>query len=80
MKSGDGFFGWPEEAPFDADHRHLRGPGTVRPALFDQLKEGGRLIIPLGGARQFQVLTLVTKRRRTGAQDQGDTRTSVSCP
>ncbi|MEW5900583.1 MAG: protein-L-isoaspartate O-methyltransferase, partial [Acidobacteriota bacterium] len=60
VKSGDGFFGWPERAPFDAvivtcavDH--------LPPPLFAQLKEGGRLIIPLGNTFAFQTLTLVTK-------------------
>jgi protein-L-isoaspartate(D-aspartate) O-methyltransferase len=61
VRCGDGFFGWPEEAPFDAvivtcavDH--------VPPLLFEQLREGGRLILPLGNARTFQTLTLVTKK------------------
>jgi len=61
VRSGDGFFGWPEEAPFDAvivtcavDHV----PGL----LFDQLAEDGRLILPLGDPRTFQTLTLVTKK------------------
>ena len=60
VKSGDGFFGWPEEAPFDAIIITCASP-RLPPLLVDELREGGRLIIPLGGARQFQVLTLVTK-------------------
>jgi protein-L-isoaspartate(D-aspartate) O-methyltransferase len=61
VRCGDGFFGWPEAAPFDAvivtcavDH--------IPPPLLEQLREGGRLILPLGNARTFQTLTLVTKK------------------
>ena len=61
VRSGDGFFGWPEEAPFGAviitcavDRVPLR--------LLDQLAEGGRLILPLGDSRSYQTLTLVTKK------------------
>jgi protein-L-isoaspartate(D-aspartate) O-methyltransferase len=60
IKSGDGFFGWPEEAPFDGIIVTCASP-RLPPLLIDQLKEGGRLIIPLGRAQQYQVLTLVTK-------------------
>jgi protein-L-isoaspartate(D-aspartate) O-methyltransferase len=61
VKAGDGFFGWPEEAPFDAIIV-TAAPEKVPPALFDQLKEGGRLIIPLGRTNFLQVLTLFTKK------------------
>lgn len=60
VKSGDGFFGWPEEAPFDGIIVTCASP-RIPPPLVEQLKEGGRLILPLGDARPFQVLTLVTK-------------------
>jgi protein-L-isoaspartate(D-aspartate) O-methyltransferase len=60
LKTGDGFFGWPDEAPFD-DIIVTCAVEKVPPALFQQLREGGRLIIPLGGAGQIQILTLVTK-------------------
>jgi protein-L-isoaspartate(D-aspartate) O-methyltransferase len=60
-KQGDGYRGWPQHAPFDAiivtasaDH--------IAPPLIEQLKEGGRLIIPLGSTVFSQNLTLVTKR------------------
>ena len=62
VRSGDGFFGWPEEAPFDGIIVTAAAP-EVPAALFAQLKEGGRLVIPLGDPRAFQVLTVVTKRR-----------------
>ncbi|HSA95632.1 MAG TPA: protein-L-isoaspartate(D-aspartate) O-methyltransferase, partial [Acidobacteriota bacterium] len=56
-----GFFGWPEASPFDGII--VTAAATeVPPALFAQLKEGGRMVIPLGDPRSFQVLTLVTKR------------------
>jgi len=62
VRSGDGFFGWPEEAPFDGII--VTAAATeVPPALFAQLKEGGRMVIPLGDPRSFQVLTVVTKRQ-----------------
>jgi protein-L-isoaspartate(D-aspartate) O-methyltransferase len=62
VRSGDGFFGWPEAAPFDGIMVTAAAP-EVPPALFAQLKEGGRLILPLGDPQSFQVLTVVTKRR-----------------
>ena len=49
IKSGDGFFGWPEEAPFDGVIVTCASPRIPLP-LFEQLREGGRLIIPLGDA------------------------------
>jgi protein-L-isoaspartate(D-aspartate) O-methyltransferase len=62
VRYGDGYFGWPEHAPFDvivitaaANH--------IPPPLIRQLKEGGRLILPLGSTVFFQNLTLVTKKR-----------------
>jgi protein-L-isoaspartate(D-aspartate) O-methyltransferase len=60
VKSGDGFFGWPEEAPFDGIIITCASP-RIPPPLAEQLKEGGRLILPLGDVRPYQVLTLVTK-------------------
>jgi protein-L-isoaspartate(D-aspartate) O-methyltransferase len=60
VKCGDGYRGWPDEAPFDAIIVTCASP-EVPPALAEQLREGGRLIIPLGSARHFQTLMLLTK-------------------
>jgi protein-L-isoaspartate(D-aspartate) O-methyltransferase len=57
VKCGDGYRGWPEEAPFDAVIVTCASP-EVPPSLLDQLGEGGRLIIPLGSPRHFQTLTV----------------------
>ena len=61
VRYGDGYFGWPEDGPFDAIII-TAAANHVPPPLLDQLKEGGRLIIPLGSTRFFQTLTLITKR------------------
>jgi protein-L-isoaspartate(D-aspartate) O-methyltransferase len=60
VRSGDGYQGWPDMAPFDAIIVTCAA-SHVPPALFEQLKEGGRLVIPLGSALTHQTLTLVTK-------------------
>jgi len=60
VRSGDGFFGWKEQSPFDAIIVTC-ATSRVPPPLFEQLKEGGRLIAPLGDTDEIQVLTLVTK-------------------
>lgn len=61
VKHADGYDGWPEQAPFDAiivtaaaDH--------VPPPLIKQLKAGGRMIIPVGGAWLTQFLVIVEKQ------------------
>ena len=61
-RSGDGYLGWPEHAPFDiiivtaaADHIPL--------PLKDQLAEGGRLIMPVGDPASVQQLILLVKRK-----------------
>jgi len=60
VKYGDGYFGWEEHAPFDAIIVTCAA-NHIPPPLIKQLKEGGRLIIPLGSTTYFQTLTLLTK-------------------
>jgi protein-L-isoaspartate(D-aspartate) O-methyltransferase len=60
VRSGDGYRGWPEEAPFDAILVTAAAPG-VPPALTAQLKEGGRLVIPLGTPYGTQTLMRLRK-------------------
>jgi protein-L-isoaspartate(D-aspartate) O-methyltransferase len=61
LKTGDGSLGWPEHAPFD---RILvtAGAPDLPPPLFDQLTEGGILVIPIGD-RESQRLEAVTRER-----------------
>jgi protein-L-isoaspartate(D-aspartate) O-methyltransferase len=61
VKSGDGFYGWPEHAPFDAIMITCATP-RIPERLVEQLKEGGRMILPLGDKPFHQALTLITKR------------------
>ncbi|MCP4652407.1 MAG: protein-L-isoaspartate(D-aspartate) O-methyltransferase [Candidatus Omnitrophica bacterium] len=56
---GEGTLGWPEEAPFDAIIVGFAADSII-PELVSQLKEGGKLIIPVGG--ETQQLKLVTKK------------------
>ncbi len=60
VKWADGYFGWEEEAPFEAIIVTCAANHIPLP-LLSQLKEGGRLIIPLGSTLYFQTLTLITK-------------------
>ena len=70
VRTGDGFLGWPEAAPFDAILVTC-APDQVPPALVAQLKVGGRMVIPVGPAGGAQDLVLL---RRTA---EGLTRHSV---
>jgi len=61
VKYADGYFGWEEHAPFDAIII-TAAVNHIPPPLLKQLKEGGRLILPLGSTVFYQNLTLVTKK------------------
>ena len=60
VKCGDGYAGWPEEAPFAAI-LVTAAASQVPPALAAQLQEGGRLIIPLGPVGGFQTMSIFKK-------------------
>lgn len=68
VRQGDGYFGWPEHAPFDAivvtaaaDH--------VPPPLVAQLKDGGRMVIPVGSPFLTQTLMRITRRGKDVASE-----------
>jgi protein-L-isoaspartate(D-aspartate) O-methyltransferase len=60
VRHADGYYGWKEEAPFDAIMVTAAAP-HVPPPLVEQLKPGGRLILPVGPPLGTQDLRLVTK-------------------
>ncbi|MBI5327433.1 MAG: protein-L-isoaspartate(D-aspartate) O-methyltransferase [Deltaproteobacteria bacterium] len=62
VKYADGYFGWEEYAPFDAIII-TASANHIPPPLIKQLKQGGRLIIPLGSTVYYQTLTLATKTK-----------------
>jgi len=62
VKHGDGYYGWESHAPFDVI-MVTASANHIPPPLLAQLKEGGRLIIPLGSTFFYQNLTLVTKEK-----------------
>jgi len=60
IRTGDGYRGWPEKAPFDAIVVTAAAP-QVPEALVAQLKPGGRMVIPVGAAGGAQDLLLITR-------------------
>jgi protein-L-isoaspartate(D-aspartate) O-methyltransferase len=73
VRIGDGYFGWPEEAPFDGIIVTCAA-GHIPPPLIAQLREGGRMVIPVGGVYEVQWLMVVTK------DNQGIVRTKELLP
>ena len=60
LRLGDGHQGWAEEAPFDGIVVTC-APGEVPPALWEQIRTGGRIVAPVGGAHALQRLLVITK-------------------
>lgn len=60
-RHGDGYWGWPEEAPFDAIVV-TAASSHIPPPLLEQLRPGGRMAIPVGAPFQTQALMLVEKQ------------------
>ncbi|TMG79240.1 MAG: protein-L-isoaspartate(D-aspartate) O-methyltransferase [Betaproteobacteria bacterium] len=73
VRIGDGYNGWPEAAPFDSIIV-TAAPGEIPKPLVDQLKPGGRMVIPVGGTHDAQQLLLVEK------QPDGTTATKRTLP
>jgi len=61
VKHGNGYSGWREEAPFDAIIV-TAAPENVPGVLIDQLKDGGKMVIPVGVLYSVQSLKLITKK------------------
>lgn len=60
VKAGDGFFGWPDEGPFDAIIG-TAAAGRIPPPLLEQLKPDGNMILPVENDQGFQYLILIKK-------------------
>lgn len=62
-RHSNGYEGWPEEAPFDAIIV-TAASSTIPPIVLEQLKPGGRMILPLADNGLYQQLTLITKNEQ----------------
>lgn len=69
VRSGDGYSGWQEHAPFDAIIVTAAAP-AIPPPLLDQLKPGGRMLIPVGEPYDRQILTVIEKNERGEVTEQ----------
>jgi protein-L-isoaspartate(D-aspartate) O-methyltransferase len=68
VRIGDGYEGWPEKAPFDGILVTAAAP-SVPQALVDQLKPGGRMVVPVGGNDDIQFLKVLVKRPDGGVDE-----------
>ena len=73
VRIGDGYKGWPEHAPFDAI-LVTAAPEKIPEPLIEQLRPGGRLVVPVGSTSSNQQLTVLEKR------SDGSTTTRVVLP
>lgn len=69
VRHGDGYAGWPQHAPFDGIIVTAGAPHIPQP-LLDQLKPGGRMVIPVGPARSIQQLKLIRKDSRGNVMEE----------
>lgn len=69
VRHGDGYAGWPEHAPFDGIIVTAGAPHVPKP-LLDQLRPGGRMVIPVGPAHSIQQLKLISKDSRGKAREE----------
>lgn len=69
LVTGDGYFGCPEAAPFEAIMVTAAGD-HIPPPLINQLKPGGKMVIPVGGPFTVQQLTLVEKGENNAVRTQ----------
>jgi protein-L-isoaspartate(D-aspartate) O-methyltransferase len=65
---GDGYAGWPEEAPFDAVIVTC-APEKIPPALVEQLKDGGRMVIPVGNESSQELYIMVKRGQKMETRD-----------
>lgn len=70
VRAGDGYLGWPERAPFDGI-LVTAGADHVPSPLVEQLRPGGRMVIPVGDVTTYQVLKVIEKRA-DGSYDERD--------
>ncbi len=73
VRIGDGYGGWPAASPFDSIIV-TAAPAAIPQPLVDQLKPGGRMVIPVGGSSEVQQLLVVEK------QSDGRTTTKRTLP
>lgn len=63
VRTGDGYYGWKEQAPFDAIVVTAAAE-FIPPPLLEQLKTGGKMVIPVGSPYMTQTLMLVEKKEK----------------